>query len=50
MGNWQQSYDEKLVSAKEAAAAIESGDHIWLPVGAGEPDTDAVPPVKLQAA
>ena len=38
MGNWQQSYDDKLVSANEAAEAIESGDHLWLPVGAGEPD------------
>ncbi len=38
MGNWQQTYENKLVSADEAAAAIESGDHIWFPVGAGEPD------------
>ncbi len=38
MSKWQQMYGEKLVSADEAAAAIESGDHIWFPVGAGEPD------------
>lgn len=38
MINWQQIYDTKLVSANEAAATIKSGDHIWLPVGAGEPD------------
>ncbi len=38
MGNWQQIYENKLVSSDEAAAAIESGDHIWFPVGAGEPD------------
>ena len=38
MSNWQQIYDTKLVSANEAAATIKSGDHIWLPVGAGEPD------------
>lgn len=38
MSNWQQIYDDKLVSADDAAAAIDSGDHIWFPVGAGEPD------------
>ncbi|THB74795.1 MAG: acetyl-CoA hydrolase/transferase family protein [Desulfobulbaceae bacterium] len=38
MGKWQELYQEKLVSAETAAAAIESGDHIWFPVGAGEPD------------
>ncbi len=38
MGKWQQLYEDKLVSANKAAAAIESGDHIWFPVGAGEPD------------
>jgi acyl-CoA hydrolase len=30
-------YQEKLVSATRAAAAIESGDHIWFPVAVGEP-------------
>lgn len=38
MKNWQQMYDDKLVSAADAAAAIDSGDHLWFPVGAGEPD------------
>ncbi len=38
MDKWQKLYEEKLVSADEAAGAIESGDHIWFPVGAGEPD------------
>jgi|GEM_PF-5661241 len=37
MADWRKMYDEKLCSAAEAAAAIESGDHIWFPVGAGEP-------------
>lgn len=37
MSDWQKMYQEKLVSAEGAAAAIESGDHIWFPVGAGEP-------------
>lgn len=38
MSKWQKLYTERLVSADEAAAAIESGDHIWFPVGGGEPD------------
>jgi acyl-CoA hydrolase len=38
MSQWQKAYDEKRVSAEEAAAAIESGEHLWFPVGAGEPD------------
>ncbi|MCK5679879.1 acetyl-CoA hydrolase/transferase family protein [bacterium] len=37
MADWQKMYDEKLVSATDAAAAVESGEHIWFPVGAGEP-------------
>lgn len=37
MSDWQRMYQEKLVSAEGAAAAVESGDHIWFPVGAGEP-------------
>ena len=37
MSKWQTMYQEKLVSAGSAAAAIESGDHIWFPVGIGEP-------------
>jgi acyl-CoA hydrolase len=37
MSDWQKMYQEKLVSAEGAAAAVESGDHIWFPVGAGEP-------------
>ncbi len=38
MATLQQLYSEKLVSAEEAASAIQSGEHIWFPVGAGEPD------------
>ena len=38
MQQWQTMYDQKCVSAEQAAAAIESGDHLWFPVGAGEPD------------
>ncbi len=38
MAKWQKIYDDKLVTAEEAAAVIESGDHLWFPVGAGEPD------------
>ncbi len=37
MADWQKMYQEKLGTAADAAAAIESGDHIWFPVGAGEP-------------
>ena len=37
MSKWQSMYQEKLVSAATAAATIESGDHIWFPVGVGEP-------------
>ena len=37
MADWQKMYKEKLGTAADAAAAIESGDHIWFPVGAGEP-------------
>jgi len=37
MSKWQSMYQKKLVSAAAAAAAIESGDHIWFPVGVGEP-------------
>lgn len=37
MSKWQSMYQEKLVSATRAAAAIESGDHIWFPVAVGEP-------------
>ena len=37
MSDWQKMYQEKLVSAAGAAAAVDSGDHIWFPVGAGEP-------------
>lgn len=38
MGKWQKLYEEKLCTAADAAAVIESGDHIWFPVGGGEPD------------
>lgn len=34
---WQQLYNDKCVTAEEAAASIESRDQIWFPVGAGEP-------------
>jgi len=37
MDKWQEMYKEKLFSASDAAAAIESGEHIWFPVGIGEP-------------
>lgn len=37
MSKWQNMYQEKLVSAQAAANTIESGDHIWFPVGVGEP-------------
>jgi len=37
MSKWQRMYQEKLVSATAAAAVIENGDHIWFPVGVGEP-------------
>jgi len=37
MSKWQQMYREKLLSAEGAAALIASGEHIWFPVGAGEP-------------
>ena len=37
MADWQKMYQEKLGTAADAAPAIESGDHIWFPVGAGEP-------------
>jgi 4-hydroxybutyrate CoA-transferase len=38
MSTWQKEYEAKCVTAEEAASIIESGDHIWFPVGAGEPD------------
>ena len=29
--SWQNKYKEKIVSIKEAAAVVKSGDHVWLP-------------------
>ncbi len=37
MSRWQSMYEQKLVSSAQAAAGIGSGEHIWFPVGAGEP-------------
>lgn len=37
MSKWINMYRDKLVRPADAAAAIDSGDHIWFPVGVGEP-------------
>lgn len=37
MNSYQDMYQRKKVSAKEAVSVIESGDDIWLPVGAAGP-------------
>ena len=37
MLNWQKMYNDRCVSAAEAAATVNSGDQIWFPIGAAEP-------------
>ncbi len=34
---WQDHYEGSLCSAEEAAATIQSGDHIWVPTGHSSP-------------
>lgn len=34
---WQEHYERSVCSAEEAAATIQSGDHIWIPTGHGSP-------------
>lgn len=37
MSKWHKLYEDRLCSAEEAAAAIESNERIWFPTGFGEP-------------
>ena len=36
--DWQADYASKLMSAEQAAAAFESGDHVWIPPGHASPE------------
>jgi 4-hydroxybutyrate CoA-transferase len=36
-GSWQDHYRSRLMRAEDAAALVESGDHVWIPVGHGSP-------------
>jgi 4-hydroxybutyrate CoA-transferase len=35
--DWRSDYDRKLVSPEEAAASVQSGDHVWWPPAHGSP-------------
>ncbi|MEE9278502.1 MAG: acetyl-CoA hydrolase/transferase C-terminal domain-containing protein, partial [Dehalococcoidia bacterium] len=35
--DWRQEFDRKLSSPEEAANLIQSGDHIWIPIGHASP-------------
>jgi 4-hydroxybutyrate CoA-transferase len=36
--DWKAAYASKLVSAEQAAATFESGDHLWIPPGHSAPE------------